>query len=158
MYTVMKQIVSLLMAACLTGCVNRGEYVSLSVTSTPADADVTIRESSGIITYMGKTPAKVRVFAKNDECFSVRVAKDGYEPQYAKVNAEVSAGYLTNLFLFGWVGFFSGELFGGKYGVDASSVDVTLLRIGEIPTTDPNVSDRDRFIRQQLDTTSEAYQ
>lgn len=130
--------------ALLTGCATivGDERASLSIKSTPADAQILIIDEAGRTAYRGRTPDQVPL-RKNDghywggKQFTVAISKRGYLTQRIEVDTHPNALYLGGNLLFGGIiGWLVVDPISGKmYDLSSDGIEVTLQkRPYEAPT------------------------
>ncbi|MBL8606072.1 MAG: hypothetical protein JNL38_02080 [Myxococcales bacterium] len=80
----------------LSGCATifTGSKTTLSVSASPSDADVTVRDTSGAELYKGP-PTSVEVSKKR--ALTVHVEADGYETQTVGVGQSISGATFANI-------------------------------------------------------------
>ena len=112
----------------LSGCatVTRGTQDTISVNSSPANADVVL--SSG---QRSKTPATFKL--PRNQAFTVNVSKAGYEPQSVQVLPQVNgggaAGMAGNVLVGGIIGVGVDAVSGAMYDLTPDQIYVNLEEI-----------------------------
>lgn len=123
--------------ALLAGCATivGDERASLSIKSTPADAQILIIDEAGRTAYRGRTPDQVPL-RKNDghywggKQFTVAISKRGYLTQRIQVDTHPNALYLGGNLLFGGIiGWLVVDPISGKmYDLSSDGIEVTLQK------------------------------
>jgi len=102
--------VALIAVAPLAGCATiiNGTTCSVTITSQPEDADVTVVNSAGRTVFTGKTPAAVELRRGKGyfqgEHYTVKFVKSGYQPTELRITKHLDGWYFGNILLGGWIG------------------------------------------------------
>ena len=126
MKTTMLLTVALIAVAPLAGCatVINGTTCSVTITSQPEDADVTVVNSAGKTVFSGKSPAVVELRRGKGyfqgEDYTVKFVKSGYQPTELRIARRLDGWYFGNILLGGWIGMLIVDpLTGGMWTLDS---------------------------------------
>ena len=101
---------ALIAVAPLAGCATivDGTTCSVTITSRPEGADVTVLNSAGKMVFSGKTPAAVELKRGKGyfqgEDYTVKFASSGYQPTEVPITKHLNGWYFGNIFLGGLIG------------------------------------------------------
>jgi hypothetical protein len=138
----------MLFAVLISGCATIvGDKTQLMpVSSTPSDAFISIIDEKGTEVFKGTTPTTVTL-PKSDgsywgkKSYTVKINKEGYEPQIIPITASANGWYIGgNLIFGGLIGYFIVDpLNGAMYKLSPEQITTTL---GEkvLPKTEGDVS------------------
>lgn len=136
-----KSVVGLAMCAlaifALPGCglVFGGTSETISITSSPSEAEVEVAQSGGATGFQRTTPTDIELARKHD--YIVTFSKEGYETRTAEIDHGVRAGIVVLDILFGIVPVVVDAATGAWHGLSPDHIDVTLER-SEMSLSEPS--------------------
>jgi hypothetical protein len=104
---------------------------TITITSVPPAAGVSIKNAAGVAVHSGTTPMTVtlkkgRGYFKA-ESYSVMITKEGFQPREINVRGEVNGWYIGNLLFGGLIGFLAVDpATGAMYTLKPDKVDAAL--------------------------------
>lgn len=123
--------------AALAGCATivGDETHLLPIASSPSEASVSVTDEKGREVFRGTTPTNVTL-QKSDGSYwggkthTIRMTKDGYEPQVVAVTPHANGWYIGGNIIFGGlIGWFLVDPWNGKmYNLSPPNIDATLPR------------------------------
>jgi hypothetical protein len=124
------------LAAAASGCATiiAKSSQTITVTSVPASAAVSITNAAGTPVHSGSTPMTVtlkkgRGYFK-PESYTVRISKDGYTAQEISVRGTVNGWYFGNIIFGGLIGFLAVDpSTGAMYTLQPKAVESTLAEL-----------------------------
>lgn len=110
----------------LTNCASilNGTTQDIPVNSTPAQAQLVIKTTSGSEVFKGATPATVKL--SRGSAYSVTLKLQGYNDANIMLGQKVSGAFIGNLLCGGLIGFIVDYSNGSMYNLDPESVNITL--------------------------------
>ncbi|MFM2481850.1 hypothetical protein [Celerinatantimonas sp. YJH-8] len=133
----MKKLWTVVTLACflLSGCAtivgDKTQVVTIS--STPGDAKISVRDESSQEVYAGRTPSTITLKKSNGnywgkKSYIVTISKSGYEQQTIQLSAHANGWYIAgNLVFGGLIGWFIVDPFNGAmYTLSPDVVNTTL--------------------------------
>ena len=103
----------------------------VTVSSSPASAQIAIADQSGVEIYRGTTPATVTLDASagyfDGQKYTITFSKDGYHPTTVQVDSRINGWYVGNIVFGGFIGWLIVDpLTGAMWALDSEQVNSTL--------------------------------
>jgi hypothetical protein len=122
-------MMTLALAACASIVSDSKETVTIS--SNPTAAEITIADQSGAEVYRGTTPATITLDASagyfDGQEYTVTFSKEGYDRATVKVDSRVNGWYVGNIVFGGLIGWLIVDpLTGAMWALDSEHVNGTL--------------------------------
>jgi hypothetical protein len=103
-------VFSIVLLVALSGCatiVSKSKY-PVTISSTPSDAKVTIKDKNNVLVYEGQTPAVVNLEAGSGffqkACYTITFSKSGYNDSIYSLTSSIDGWYWGNILIGGILG------------------------------------------------------
>ncbi len=127
----MKQPIKLLVLAAvlLTGCayILSTDSQDISISSSPAGAQVMIKTTGGIEVFTGTTPAQAHLKRKNE--YIVYVTLDGHTPKQIHLEHSINPKTFWNLLIGGIPGWIIDGVSGAIWKLEPETITITLQTV-----------------------------
>jgi len=120
-------IIAVLLLFFLAGCatIANGTDQNVSITSTPSEAEITVKNAGGIEVFTGKTPAQVKLARSSS--YVVTVKLDGFKESQVMINKSFNTVFLGNLICGGVIGMIIDGTNGAMWKLEPEVINVSLV-------------------------------
>ena len=114
--------VGVLVSGCAT--IFKGSSQKIVINSTPAEANISIKNNGGVEVFTGKTPSTVKLSKKHE--YVVTIQLKGYKESVIQVTQTLEGWFLGNILCGGVVGIIIDAVDGAMWDLEPENIQVSL--------------------------------
>jgi len=120
-------IIAAVMLALLSSCATivNGTEQDIRITSTPSEADITIKNAGGIAVFSGKTPTEIKL--SRSSSYIVTVNLEGFKESQVMIYKSFNPIFIGNLICGGVLGMIIDAASGAMWKLEPEAINVRLM-------------------------------